>query len=167
MSGEAAKWKDLEASLNGAFSARAKGFLGSEFSLSGRAGEFGNLRLGGSGAASFEAGGVEGRIESFGSKYRMLIGGEEILSAERGLSGLRIEYGGIRFEASVSLFRNTASARTDEGEEAARVSGGMSNRRYDASFEGESLVVAVFLLHHLAAARRRAFRASTATSAGR
>jgi hypothetical protein len=154
--------KDLEASLNGAFSARAKGFLGSKFSLSDKNGEFGTLRLEGSEGAYFEAGGFEGRIESSGSEHRMFIGDEEALTAER--SGARIEAaGGVAFEVDVSFLRNTASARSGDGGRVVRVSGGMSNRRYEVSFEGEgSLPAAVFLLFHLASLRRRAFRAGAA-----
>jgi hypothetical protein len=168
--GEADKlkdWKDLEASLNGAFSARAKGFLGSKFSLSASDGEFGVLRLEGSGGASFEVGGIEGRIEPSGSRRRMSVGDEAILTAGREGSGLWIEVGGAAFDANMSLLRNTASARSAEGREVARVSGGISNRSYEASFGEGSMAVAVFLLFHLAATRRRAFRASTATPAGR
>ncbi|CAN5435699.1 hypothetical protein BH20ACT10_BH20ACT10_11530 [soil metagenome] len=165
MSGKLKDWEDLESSLPGAFSARAKGFLGSEFPLSGPDGdEFGVLRLEGSGA-SFEAGGTEGRIESSASKHRMFIGGEEVLTAGRdgsGGSGMSIESGGDSLEAVVSPVRNSASARSGEGRELVRVSGGVSNRRYEVSFEGGGLAVAVFLLYHVVSVRRRAFRAGTA-----
>jgi hypothetical protein len=168
VSGSAHEWKDLEASLDGAFSARAKGFLGTEFSLSGRDGfGFGSLRLEGSEEATFEAEELSVRVEGSGSTYRMYDGSGEVLSAGRETSGLRVERDGVRYEASVSLFRNTASARFGDGREAARASGGISNRRYEASFEEGSLPVAVFLLFHLATTRRRAFRAGAAKVAGR
>lgn len=169
MSGEAANWEDLnwedlEASLDGVFLARAKGFLGSEFSLSGAAGEFGSLRFEGPGGASFEAGGIEGRIESSGSSHRMIIGGEETLTAERDGSGLAVESGGVAFDADFSLIRNLVAARSEDsgnGGRSIKISGGMTNRRYEVSFEGEgSLPVAVFLLARLASLRRRAFRAA-------
>lgn len=167
MSGEEVNWEDLEASLDGAFSARAKGFLGSGFSLSGRGGEFGSLRLEGSGGASFEADGVEGRVETSGSRHRMFVGGEEILTAERDGSSLTVEAGGVAFDADFSLVRNSVAARSAEtgnGGKYIRISGGIANRRYEVSFEGEgSLPVAVFLLARLASHRRRAFRAAGTT----
>lgn len=158
MSGKANDWKDLEGSLNGTFSARAKGFFGSEFSLSGDD-EFGTLRLDGSGGASLEAGNSKFRIEESGSRYRMLMGSEETLTAERKPSGgLEIEIGEGSYKASASLLRNAATARSSEGREAVRVSGGLTNRSYEVSFERGSFAVAVFLLYYVAATRRRAFR---------
>lgn len=168
MSGKAANWEDLEASLDGAFSARAKGFLGSEFSLSGAAGEFGTLRIEGSDGASFEIGGIEGRIKTSGSSHRMTVGGEVILTAGRDGSSLTVEAGGAAFDADFSLIRNSVAARSAEigkGGKSIKISGGMANRRYEVSFEGEGfLPVAVFLLARLASLRRRAFRAAGATA---
>lgn len=162
MSGKSQEWKDLESSLPGAFSARAKGFLGSEFPLHGRDGEFGFLRLEGSEGASFEAGGSEGRIESSGSRHRMFIGGEEELTAVREGSGVRIEAGGDSFEATVSPVRNSAAARSADGREVVRVSGGLMNRSYEVSFERGNLAAAIFLFHYVAAVRRKAFRVAGA-----
>ncbi|MGH3088940.1 MAG: hypothetical protein ACRDSJ_16680 [Rubrobacteraceae bacterium] len=160
MSGNVKEWRDPDGLLSGTFSIRARGFFGSEFVLSDENGEFGLLRLEGSGEASFESGGLSGRIEREGLRYRMFTGNRETLTAIRSPSGgLRIEVGEKAYEASVSLVRNEATA-TSSGGEAVRVAGGLTNRRYEVSFEGEgSLPVAIFLLYHLAASRRRAFRA--------
>lgn len=166
MSGNPYDWNDLEASLSGTFCARAKGFPGSGFVLSGRE-EFGTLRLEGPDGATFEAGGISARMERSGPGHRMLTAGAETLSAGRGRSGLWIESGGASYEVSVSLLRNAASARSEQGREVARVSGGLASRGYSASFEKGCLPVAVFLLFLVAAARRRAFRIGTAASAGR
>lgn len=166
MSGSVNDWKDLEASLDGAFSARAKGFLGSEYSLRGGDGEFGTLRLEGSdNDVSFEAGDLRVRVEQAGSRYRMLTGAEETLTAERKPSGgLFVESDGASLEASMSLVRNAASARSTEGRELVHVSGGLMNRSYEVSFEEGSLTVAVFLLHYTAALRRRAFRVGSSNA---
>lgn len=172
MSGEAANWKDLEASLGGSFSARAKGLLGSEFSLSGREGrEFGRLELHGTEGAALEVGGFAAAIEHGAAGCRMLIGREETLTAEpAGSSGaMKVKRGEETYEAQASLLRNTAVARSPEGGEARVVGGLFTNKSYEVLFEGEgSLPVAVFLLYYLAASRRRAFRAgNTAEAAGR
>jgi hypothetical protein len=66
--------------------------------------------------------------------------------------------------AYVSLLRNSAVARLSDERESARVSGGLTNRRYRAIFDPQdpaSLPVAVFLLHHTFALRRGAYRAGS------
>ncbi len=172
VSDEAANWKDLEASLNGAFSARAKGFLGFEFSLSGRDGrEFGRLELHGTEGAGFEVGDFSASIEHASAGCRMLAGREELLTAApAGSSGaMTVKRGDETYEAEASLLRNVAAARSPEGGEARVVGRLFTNKSYEVAFEGEgSLPVAVFLLYYLAASRRRAFRAGyTASSIGR
>ncbi len=161
---KASSWEELEASLDGAFSARAKGFLGSEFSLSGAdGGEFGRLDLHGTEGAEFKAGGLGAVIEHSGAGCRMFAGGMETLTAEpAGAPGaMRVERGEETYEAETSLLRNAAGARSPEGGKV-RVAGGLfTNKGYEATFEGEgSLPVAIFLLYHLASSRRRAFRAA-------
>jgi hypothetical protein len=77
---------------------------------------------------------------------------------------LKIRCGNRTYEARLNLLRNTAVACSSGGEEAARIAGGLTNRSYEAVFDVEdegSLPVAVFLLYHTVALRRRAFLAGT------
>jgi hypothetical protein len=171
VSADVKEWEEFGTSLGGGFSARARGLLGSEFSISGRNGEL-VVRLEGPGRASFESDGFEGRVEHLDLRSRelralMLVGDGEVLTAERDGSGFTIEAREASFSASVSLARNSASARSPDGErEIARVSGGFTNRSYEASFERGNFDVALFLFCHLASARRRAFRSGTPALAG-
>ena len=57
-----------------------------------------------------------------------------------------------------------------EGGEAVRLSGGLTGRNYEALFAAEdgcALPVAIFLLWHVAANRRRAYRTVSPTRGGR
>ncbi len=157
--------------LAGSFAARARGFLASEFVLLSRGGEeFGWLRIYGPEGAELEAGDLRAVIgHDARSLHRMLTGDAEILVAE--LSGssdtLQIRCGNRPYEAHLSLLRNTAVARVPGGGEAARVTGGLTNRSYEAVFDTEddgSLPAAVFLLYHTVALRRRAYRAGATGS---
>ncbi|MDP9439206.1 MAG: hypothetical protein M3P49_10740, partial [Actinomycetota bacterium] len=68
------------------------------------------------------------------------------------------------YEASISLLRNRATATASAGGEAARLSGGLTNRRYRATFDPQdpaSLPIAVFLLNHIVTLRRGAYRAGS------
>jgi hypothetical protein len=90
----------------------------------------------------------------------------EVLTARAAGSAsvLTLRSGGTTYEASISPLRNSATARSSAGREAARVSGGLTNRRYRVTFDPQdpaSLPVAVFLLHHTFALRSKAFRAGT------
>ncbi|MDP8949795.1 MAG: hypothetical protein M3N00_06070 [Actinomycetota bacterium] len=163
-----ASWRELRERLAGYFAARARGLLASEFVLSGRSGEeFGRLRVHGPGGAELETGSTRANIERTArSRYRMLIGGAQTLVAEPARStssgALEVRCGNRTFEARFNLLRNTAVARSSGGEEAARIAGGLTNRSYEAVFDvGDegSLPVAVFLLYHTVALRRRAFLA--------
>jgi hypothetical protein len=168
-----APWRELQESLAGYFAARARGLLGSDLVLSSRSGEeFGRLRVRGSRSAELETGSMRTEIEHTArSRYRMLTGDTEILVAEpaRSTSGvLKIRHGSRSYEARLDLLRNTAVARSS-GEQAARISGGLTNRRYEAIFDAGddgSLPVAIFLLYHTVALRRRAFLAGAGGSKG-
>jgi hypothetical protein len=162
-----ASWRELRERLAGYFAARARGLLASEFVLSGRSGEeFGRLRVHGPVSADLENGTMGVKIErSARSRYRMLTGSAQMLVAEpaRGTSGvLEVRCGSRTYEARVNLLRNTAVAHSSRGEEAARIAGGLTNRSYEAVFDAGdegSLPVAIFLLYHTVALRRRAFLA--------
>jgi hypothetical protein len=160
-----APWRELREHLAGYFAARSRGLLAAEFVLSGRSGEeFGRLQVHGPAGAELEAGSTRAKIERTGrSRYRMLTGGAETLVAEPGASGtLEVRCGNRTYEARSNLLRNTAVARSSGDEEAARISGGLTNRSYEAVFDAEdegSLPVAVFLLYYTIALRRRVFLA--------
>ncbi len=147
----------------GLFSARARGLLLAEFILlDSHEQEFGRLRLRGGPAAEFRSGNYAATFAASGRRYRMVANGEEVLVAApkgRSIDELEISCGGQSYEAQTSLFRNLAVASHPGGERAARLSGGLTGRRYEALFASEdgcALPVAVFLLWHVAANRRRA-----------
>ncbi len=164
-----APWRELREHLAGYFAAQAQGLLGSEFVLSSRSGEeFGRLRVHGLGGAELETRGTRAKIERTArSRCRILTGDAETLVAESARStssDLKIRCGNRTYEARLNLLRNTAVACSSGGEEAARITGGLTNRSYEAVFDVEdegSLPVAVFLLYHTVALRRRAFLAGT------
>jgi hypothetical protein len=151
--------------LSGSFAARSRGILASEFTVLDQSGEeCGRLRIHGPTGAELDAGDLRAVIERTPhAGYRMLTGDAETLVAEPLGSPdiLEITGGGRRYEAHLSLLRNTAVASSSGGEEAARVSGGLTNRSYEAVFDPEdeiSLPVAAFLLYYTVALRTRAYR---------
>jgi hypothetical protein len=161
-----ASWRELQERLAGYFAARSRGLLASEFILSGRSGEeFGRLLTHGLEGAALKAGSMRAEIERTSrSRYRMLTGGAETLVARpaRSSGALEVRYGNHLYEIWLSLLRNTAAARSSGGEKAACIAGGPTNRSYEGVFDVEdegSLPVAVFLLYHTVALRRRAFMA--------
>lgn len=98
-------------------------------------------------------------------RYRMLADGKELLSAApsgRGVERLSIYHARDTYEARVSPLRNTATARSDESVETARVSGGLLGLKYQVSFDAGDRcgpLVALLILHHLLVVRSRAYRA--------
>ena len=164
----ASSWEDLARTLGGSFAARARGLIAPELILLTRAGEpFGRLTAGEAGKTLLQAGDLASWIEPRTDEtYRMTTGDEETLTAE--ITGpattLTLRSGERAYEAGISLLRNSAVAHSSDGKEAARVSGGLTNRRYRAAFDPQdpaSLPAAIFLLHHAFTLRRRAFRASS------
>jgi hypothetical protein len=162
-----APWMELRDRLAGYFAARARHLLAPEYVLSSRTGEeFGRLRVHGPEGAELETESTRAEIERTArSRYRMLTGGVQTLVAgpARGTAGLLEVRGEYRvYEARLNLLRNTAVAHSSRGGEAARIAGGLTNRSYEAVFDAGdegSLPVAVFLLYHTVALRRRAFLA--------
>lgn len=158
-------WNDLQASLAGSFGARARGIISVEYALTDRNGrEFGRLRE--NGAAELDAGALQATIRRTAKhEYRVLLrGGAEVLTAApiRGTAdALAVRCAGRRYEARLSLLRNTAVATDESGTQIARLSGSLAGRRYEAVFEPNvegALPVAVLLLHHATTARTRAYR---------
>ena len=163
-----APWEGLRNTLAGSFSARPEGLISPNFVLLDRdGGEFGRLLVHGLEGAQLDAGPLRARIErGTRSRYRMLTGETETLVAEPAGSSVALEItcADRRYEARISLLRNTAVARAPGGAETARATGGFAGRSYDALFDAgdeRSLPVAVFLLYHAVALRRRVFQASS------
>jgi hypothetical protein len=162
-----APWMELRERLAGYFAARSRGLLALEYVLSSRSGEeFGRLRVHGPEGADLELGSTRAEIERTArSRYRMLTGDAQTLVAEPARStadALKVRFGSRTYEARLDLLRNTAVARSSGGQEAARIVGALTNRGYETDFDAAdegSLPVAVFLLYHAAALRRRAFLA--------
>lgn len=156
-----APWKRLGETLAGTFAARARGLLASDFAImDGEGDEVARLRIHGPEGAELEAGELEARIvRAYRSRYSMLSGSAEILTAGSASGTLRCL--GRLYEARLSLLRNTAEAATG-GKVAVRITGSLTNRRYEAAFDVEdecSLPVAFFLLYRTVALRREAYRA--------
>jgi len=161
-------WEDLARGLGGSFAARARGVIAPELILLTQRGEpFGRLTAGEDGITHLQAGGLTAWIEALpGATYAMTTGDEKTLTTETAGSAtdLILRCGDRAYEAHVSLLRNSAVARLSDERESARVSGGLTNRRYRAVFDPQdpvSLPVAVFLLHHTFALRRGAYRAGS------
>jgi hypothetical protein len=163
-----APWRRLGETLAGSFAARARRLLAADFAVLDRGGEeVGRLRTHGSAGAQLEAGDLEARIERLArSRYTMLSGGAQILTAASAGASLEIRCLDRLYEVRMSLLRNTAEAATG-GEVAVRITGGLTNRRYEAAFDVEdegSLPVAFFLLYRTVALRREAYRAGPKSS---
>ena len=163
-----ASWDGLARTLGGFFVAHARGLVVPELILSAPDGEpFGRLTAGEDGRTHLQAGDVMAWIEPRpGATYGMTTGEGETLTAEPAGSPtlLTLRSGGRRYEASISLLRNRATATASGGGEAARLSGGLTNRRYRVTFDPRdpaSLPVAVFLLNHTVTLRRGAYRAGS------
>jgi hypothetical protein len=161
-------WGDLARTLGGSFAARARGVVSPELILLTGAGDpFGRLAAGEAGRTHLQAGDLTAWIEPRrGAAYGMTTGDEETLAVETADSPvtLTLRSGARAYEARISLLRNSATARSSDGREAARVSGGLTNRRYRAVFDPQdpaSLPVAVFLLHRTFSLRSRAYRAGS------
>jgi hypothetical protein len=161
-------WEDLARTLGGSLAARARGVVSPELILLTGAGDpFGRLAAGEAGRTHLQAGGLTAWIEPRpGAAYGMTTGDEETLTAEATDSPvtLTLRSGDRAYEARISLLRNSATARSSDGREAARVSGGLTNRRYRAVFDPQdpaSLPVAVFLLHRTFSLRSRAYQAGS------
>ena len=161
-------WEDLARDLDGSFAAHARGVIAPELILLTQQSEpFGRLTAGEDGRTHLQAGDLTAWIEALPvAAYAMTTGDEKTLTAEIAGSAtdLILRSGDRAYEAHVSLLRNSAAARLSEERESARVSGGLTNRRYRAVFDPQdpvSLPVAVFLLHHTFALRRGAYRAGS------
>ena len=158
-----APWRRLGETLAGSFAARARGLLASDFAVLDREGEeVGRLRINGSEGAQLEAGPLEARIQRVArSRYTMLSGGAEILTAGSAGASLEIRCLDRPYEVRLSLLRNSTEAAT-RGKVTVRIKGGLTNRNYEASFDVDeegSLPVAFFLLYRIVALRREAYRA--------
>jgi hypothetical protein len=161
-------WELLRRDLGGSFTARARGLLASEFDLLNTSGQkFGRLLLRGVSVAKFESGDYSAALETSGRRYQMVADGEEVLTAGlrgRSVNELEISCDEQIYEARINLFRNLAIASYPGNEMAVRLSGGLTGRTYDAFFATEdrcALPIAVFLLWHIIAHRRRAYRMGT------
>lgn len=157
-----AAWRTLARSLGGSFASRTRGILAPELTLLDPAGEpFGRLLMRGTDGADLQAGDMDSKIERVDTaRYGMTSGGAELLtSGTRGsATALEIRTPIQAYEARISPLRNAAAARTPENAGAVRISGGLTNRRYQANFDEAALPVAIFLLYHLVMLRGRAFQ---------
>ena len=167
-------WYDLQQNLGGSFTARAHGLLTTKFALLNSEGKkFGQLQLRGLSIAEFESRDHATTLTRTEGSYRMVAQGEEVLTATpkgRSVDELEISCGGRTYEARVSFFRNLAVASYGRGGgRAVRVSGGLVGRSYQVLFAPDDeyvLPVAVFLLWHVAANRRRAYRMGSSVGGG-
>ena len=161
----ASSWENLSRTLGGSFTARARGLVNPVLMLARENESFGQLLSDASGRTRFRAGDLEAEIRQYGNyRYVMTTGSTRTLTVEPTGSPtvLSLSSGGRLYEARISLLRNRATAMPSTGNETARISGGLTNRRYKATFDtGDpaALPIAILLLHHTADLRRKAFRA--------
>src|SRR5919112_916582 len=147
-------WRRLGETLEGSFAARARGLL----------------EIHGAEGAELGAGYLEARIErSALSGYSMLMDGAEILTAEPlgAWNAPEIKCLDRLYRGRLSLLRNTAEAGPAGERATLRITGGLTNRKYEAVFDAAdegSLPVALFLLYLTIALRRRAYLAGTKRS---
>ena len=159
-------WYDLQQSLEGSFTARTRGLLTTKFALLDSEGKkFGQLQLRGLSIAEFESEGRAATLTWTEGNYRMASEGEEVLTAApkgQSIDELEVSCGDRTYEAQVGFFRNVAVASYQRGDgRAVHVSGDLVGRSYQVLFapdDGCTLPAAVFLLWHVAANRRRAYR---------
>ena len=159
-------WERLGRTLGGTFAARSRGVVSPELVLlTADDRPFGRLTPARDGGALLRAEDLEARIgPPTDGRYTMTSGGRELLVAEPAGSEtvLTLRSGDRSFGARLSLLRGDAVALSAGGGETARVSGNLTNRRYEATFAPEdpdSLPIAVFLLNHAFTLRRNAFLA--------
>ena len=166
MQQDPADWRSLGETLAGSFAARARGSLvrTSEFAIQDRqGGRVGRLEIHGPAGAELEAGDLKARIERpTPSRYAMLAGGERILSAGPvgSISTPEIRCFGRLYQGKLSLLRNRAEVAPSGEAVKVRVTGGLTNRNYEAAFDvGDegSLPVAIFLLYLVVTLRRGAY----------
>ena len=163
---DSSAWEGLAGSLGGSFAARARGLVSPGLVLLDPENEpFGHLLTDEAGGTRLRAGDLEAEIhEDESRRHVMTTGGTETLTAEPVGSQtlLTLRSGGRLYEARISLLRNSATAGSSTGEETARLSGGLTNRRYRATFDPRdpaALPIAVFLLHQTVKLRSGAYRA--------
>jgi hypothetical protein len=161
-------WRRLGETLEGSFAARERGLLASEFAILGREGEeVGRLEIHGDKGAELGAGYLEAQIErSPLSGFTMLTDGAEILTAEPlgAWNAPEIKCLHRLYQGRLSLLRNTARAGPAGEKATVSITGGLTNRTYEAVFDagGEgSLPVAIFLLYLTVALRRKAYLTGT------
>jgi hypothetical protein len=159
-----APWRRFGETLEGSFAARARGLLAPDFAILGREGEeIGHLEIHGAEGSELEAGDLEARIErSFLCGYTMLAGGAKILTAEPvgTLNTPEIRCLDRLYKGRLFLLRNTAEAGPAGERVTVRISGGLTNRNYEAVFDAGdagSLPVAFFLLYLTVTLRREAY----------
>ena len=166
MQQDPAAWRSLGEALAGSFAARVRGSLvmTSEFAIQDRqGGRVGRLEIHGPEGAELEAGNLQARIERpTPFRYAMLAGGKRILAAEPvgSISTPEIRCFGRPYQGRLSLLRNKAEAAPSGEAIKVRVTGGLTNRNYEAVFDTDdegSLPVAIFLLYLLVALRREAY----------
>jgi len=157
--------------LEGSFAAHSRGLLASDLAILGKEGEeIGGLEIHGVEGAELGAWYLEARIErSVLSGYTMLTDGAEILTAEPlgAWDAPEIKCLDRRYQGRLSLLRNTARAGPAGEKATVSITGGLTNRNYEAVFDSgdeSSLPVAIFLLYLTVALRRRTYLTGTKRS---
>jgi hypothetical protein len=159
------RWEALAHDLEGSFTARVRGLVSPEIVLLSARGEpFGYLRAADAGETRLRAGDLSATFApSADAGHTLKIDGGEILDAKPAGSAtaLDLRSGNRTYRADISLLRNSATAGSSGGPDTARISGGLTNRRYRVTFDpgdAAALPIAVFLLDRLLTLRRGAFR---------
>jgi hypothetical protein len=159
-----APWGRLGETLEGSFAARRRELLTPEFAIFDRKDEeIGRLEVRGIEGAGLEVGDLEARIESPApAAYTMLSRDAVILTAEPlgAWSVPEIKCPDRLYQGRLSLLRNTAEAGPAGERATVRITGGLTNRNYQALFDAsneDSLPIAFFLLYLTVALRSKAY----------
>ena len=114
--------------------------------------------------AEFTAGKLKSTVErKHNGEYEMFAGQDRMLTAyspASTLNALEIACGDGVYQAGISFLRNEARAYLVDGGEVALLKGDMIGRRYEVAVDQvdpAALPIAVLLLYHTAAFRRRAY----------
>ncbi len=145
------------------FTVRARGLFANTFVIQRDDATVGHLIFKGLSDAEFATGIIKSTIERRpNGEYEMFSGKDRILVARpptSSLDTLEITCGDGVYQARISFLRNEAKAFSVGGGEMAKLKGNMTGRRYEVATDqtDTALPVAILLLYHTAAVRRRAF----------
>lgn len=159
-------WEDLQESLAGSFTVRARSLFANDFVIRKGGSTVGHFIFDGLKGAEFTVGALESTLErAQDGKYALFSGGHRVLTAvppTSSLEALEITCGDGVYRARISFLRNEARALSADDRETSRLEGNVTGGKYEITTDradAAALPVAALLLYHTATFRRRAFLA--------